>query len=78
MPTIFRWHGWVFLFYSQEGNEPPHIHVRKDRKELKVWLEDITVARNRRCTEREINSILQVTSKNRDDFLERWHEHFGN
>jgi len=27
MPTVLRIEGFRFHFYSDEGNEPPHIHV---------------------------------------------------
>lgn len=27
MPTVLRVDGYRFFFYSNEGNEPPHIHV---------------------------------------------------
>jgi hypothetical protein len=30
--------GWRFFFYSNEGNEPVHIHVQKGEKECKYWL----------------------------------------
>lgn len=41
MPVILRWLGHRFLFYSKEVGEPPHIHVLKDDKQLKVWLKDL-------------------------------------
>ncbi len=44
MPTIFVWKGWTFLFFSLDRGEPPHVHVRKDRKELKLWLDPVRVA----------------------------------
>lgn len=78
MPTIFEWNGWKFLFYSAEGQEPPHVHVRKDRKELKVWLETSSLSKNRRCSEIEVNAILKVVAEHRNEFLEKWHGHFGN
>ena len=46
MPTVFRWKGYRFLFYSKEIGEPPHIHVLKDGRQLKIWLSDLRVARN--------------------------------
>lgn len=30
--------GYKFSFYSNEGNEPPHIHVKKAGSEAKFWL----------------------------------------
>lgn len=78
MPRVFEWKGWRFEFYSLDSNEPPHIHIRKDRKETKIWLERVEVARNKRCTDKELNDLLDVVRLHRTDFLEKWHEHFGN
>ena len=44
MPTLLRWKGYRFFFYSADGWEPPHVHVAKDGKEAKVWLNDLGVA----------------------------------
>jgi hypothetical protein len=39
MPTVLYIKGWRFFFYSNEGNEPIHIHVQKGEKECKYWLD---------------------------------------
>jgi len=36
MPTLLRWKGYRFFFYSADGWEPPNVHVAKDGKEAKV------------------------------------------
>ncbi len=38
MPTILYIQGWRLFFYSNERNEPPHIHARKGDAECKYWL----------------------------------------
>jgi hypothetical protein len=38
MPTILMISGWRLFFYSNEGNEPIHIHCRKGDMECKYWL----------------------------------------
>ena len=38
MPTILYVQGWRFHFYSNEGNEPMHVHVVKGDAECKYWL----------------------------------------
>jgi hypothetical protein len=38
----------------------------------------LTVARNKRCTDKELNDLLAVVQENQIPFLEKWHEHFGN
>jgi len=30
--------GWRLFFYSNEGNEPIHIHAQKGEMECKFWL----------------------------------------
>lgn len=39
MPTILMIMGWRLFFYSNEGNEPVHVHCRKGDKECKYWLD---------------------------------------
>ncbi len=77
MPTVLRWRGWIFLFYSADGDEPPHVHVRKSRQEAKFWLSDGSVAATRRVSGRELRVLQALVRQHRDGFLERWHEHFG-
>jgi len=48
MPTVLRIGGFRFHFYTDEGNEPPHIHVRTPDGDCKFWLEpSIMLASNR-------------------------------
>ncbi len=39
MPTILLITGWRFFFYSNENNEPIHIHCKKGDMECKYWLD---------------------------------------
>jgi hypothetical protein len=45
MPTVLRWRGYQFLFYSLDEGEPPHIHVRRGRSQAKFWLSDCQLAK---------------------------------
>jgi hypothetical protein len=38
MPTVLTIQGWRLFFYSNEGNEPIHIHAEKGEMECKYWL----------------------------------------
>jgi len=38
MPTVLVIFGWRLFFYSNEGNEPVHIHATKGDMECKFWL----------------------------------------
>jgi len=46
MPTVLRWEGFRFYFYSHEPNEPPHIHVDGGGASAKFWLRPLALARN--------------------------------
>lgn len=38
MPTVLLKNGYRFYFYSEEGREPPHIHVAYGSARAKFWL----------------------------------------
>jgi hypothetical protein len=77
MPTVLRWRGWIFLFYSADWREPPHVHVRKGRQEVKFWLSDRSVAAARRVPQHDLSALQQKMRQYRGEFLEKWHAHFG-
>lgn len=77
MPTLLIWHGYRFRFYALDRDEPPHIHVVKDGKSLKVWLKSLAVARNVGYNDREIERIVAVISEHRNEWVETWNEFFG-
>ena len=76
MPTI-EIGGYKFRFYSSDLNEPPHMHVIRDGKEAKVWLQPIDVAYNRGHNKAKMNQILKLTRQNQQELLEVWHAHFN-
>ena len=80
MPVIFRYQGYKFFFYSNEGNplEPAHIHVRLAGKEAKFWLSpEVSVARNNGFDARTMRLLLEVIEYQKDMFKEKWHEYFA-
>ena len=46
MPTVLVDGPYSFIFFSSDGAEPPHIHVRRDRQLVKFWLEPISLSKN--------------------------------
>lgn len=78
MPTVLRWGRYRVFFYSNEGGEPPHVHVRAGNREVKIWLEDLTIAVNFRFPAHELSDIIRELEARRVELLEAWHDHFGN
>jgi len=63
-------------FYSHEPNEPPHIHVDRDDKSAKFWLEPVALANNLGFGPAELRRIHRLVAENKDFALEKWHERF--
>ena len=78
MPTVLRWGPYRAFFYSNEGDEPPHVHVRAAGSEAKFRLHDLSLAVNAGFPTHELNAILRQLRQNRETLLGAWHEHFGN
>ena len=78
MPTVLRVRGYRFFFFSLEGQEPPHIHIETAERVAKFWLAPVSLAKSRGFRSGELKEIQGIVEENRDTFLERWHEHFGN
>ena len=77
MPIILRVGRYRFLFFSNEGHEPPHIHVKAGSDEAKFWLTPVQLAANYGFSGRELTEIERLVDQHRDMFLEAWDEYFG-
>lgn len=80
MPVIFRYKGFRFFFYSNEGNprEPMHVHVRGAEGEAKFWLKP-TVRLNDSdgFDASTLRDLAQVVEKNQALIERTWNEFFS-
>jgi hypothetical protein len=65
-----------FFFYSNESDEPAHIHVEREDEEAKFWLVDVRLASSYGFNTHELNKIKQMVVENKRVFLEKWYEYF--
>ena len=80
MPVVFRYKGFRFFFYSNEGDplEPLHIHVQKAEAVAKFWLEpEPAIAEAYGFSSRELRELLNVAVENTELIRRFWNEHFG-
>ena len=77
MPVIIRERGYRFLFYSNEGFEPCHIHVRGQKGEAKFWVPSCELAWSTKFDARELNEMLRIIRHNTKLIEEKWHEHLN-
>jgi hypothetical protein len=77
MPTVLRSGPYRVYFFSHEPNEPPHVHVDRDDRSAKFWLEPVALARNLGFSARELARIEAVVEEHRQELHEAWNGYFG-
>jgi len=75
MPTILQIGSFRFHFYSDEGNEPSHIHMRTPEGECKFWLEpSIILSSNRGVRPHDLREIEKLVFQNQQLLKGAFHE----
>ncbi len=76
MPKIFEKRGFKFFFYSNEGNEPPHVHVKGHGGRAKFWLTPVDSEFSQRLSIRQLTLLRDIIRQKKDLIMEKWNEHF--
>ncbi len=80
MPKVFIWQGYRFHFFSNEGDplESIHIHIQKDNKRAKFWLDPfISLAYNYGYSGKELNLFHKLIEENEELIRSKWNEYFN-
>jgi hypothetical protein len=68
MPTAFHFGPYRFYFYSYDCGEPRHMHVDREKKSAKFWLDpDVTLAENYGYTRKELREIEHIMQEDLRD-----------
>lgn len=78
MPTILKKGPYRFFFYAGDKNEPRHVHVERDDKIAKFWLEPIRMHNSGGFSRAEIGKIQEIIAEHYVRFMEAWNDYFGN
>ncbi|ADW67750.1 DUF4160 domain-containing protein [Granulicella tundricola] len=76
MPTVLRVGPYRFYFYSEEGKEPPHVHVEAGEKKAKYWITPVELQKNEGFRSGERREIEQILHQNLTSILSKWNEYF--
>jgi hypothetical protein len=77
MPIVLEINGYKFKFYSNENEEPAHVHVTKGRGNTKYWLRpSIEEEYSYNFTVRERRDIRNLVKENYEMLTEAWDEYF--
>ncbi len=77
MPTVFRSGPYRFFFYAGDRDEPKHVHVERDEKTAKFWLDPIRLQSSGGFSRIELARIETIVRNNQKALMEAWDEYFG-
>lgn len=77
MPEVFRQFGFVFFFYSNEGQEPIHVHVRKAGGFAKFWIEPVELEFAQGMKVSELKLSEEIILENVELIKSKWYEVHG-
>ena len=75
-PTVLRSGPYRFFFFSSDRPEPAHVHVSRERKVAKFWLDPVGVASDGGFPQNELNKIAALVQGHRAALLQAWHDFF--
>ena len=76
MPVIFTKNGYRLFFYSNENNEPIHVHIEKAGSVAKFWIKPVKLSKNEGFRAQEINRIVEIIFEYQDYIEDKWNEYF--
>lgn len=83
MPSIFELYGYKIYFWSNENNEPIHVHVSKGQptaNSTKIWITKnggcVISNNNSQISMKDLNNIMKTISSNYFYVVAKWKETF--
>ena len=78
MPWRLRVGPYRIGFYAADRHEPPHVHVKRERWQAKVWLgPSPRLADDGGFSAREAREIVRIVQAHHAVLMRQWHEFFG-
>lgn len=76
MPTVLLSGPYRLFFYAGDRDEPPHVHVERDDKTAKFWLEPVRLERSGGFRSQELNRIRNLVEENQEQLRRSWDDYF--
>ncbi|UXE58707.1 MAG: DUF4160 domain-containing protein [Woronichinia naegeliana WA131] len=77
MPTLLTVGPYRFFCYAGDQNEPPHIHIERDKSLAKFWLQPVRLQNNQGFSRVEINRVQKLVETHQEQLLRGWHDFFN-
>jgi len=66
------------FFYSSDADEPEHVHIERDDKVAKFWLDPVRLDKSGGFNQSELRNIERIVKSYQARLLEAWREYFQN
>ncbi len=67
MPTVLRVGPYRFFFYAGDKDEPAHVHIEREDRVAKFWLDSVRIHNDGGFSANEINRLLKLVEQERDN-----------
>jgi len=76
-PTVVQSGPYRLFFFSSDRGEPVHVHVERDRKAAKFWIEPVRLEYNHGFARAELARVEMLVREHEDAIRKAWDEYFG-
>ncbi len=76
MPVVLRNGPYRFFFYSGDRDEPQHVHVARDNRVAKFWLNPVRMQISGGMRRSEIRRVQRIIAENDRFLIEAWNDYF--
>jgi hypothetical protein len=76
MPTVLKIGPYRFFFYAGDRDEPPHVHIEREDRVAKFWLDPVRLQNSGGFSRVELARIQQLISDYQLRLMEAWNAYF--
>jgi hypothetical protein len=76
MTTVLKIGPYRFFFYAGDRDEPPHVHVEREDRVAKFWLDPVRLQNSGGFSRVELARIQQLVADYQLRLMEAWNAYF--
>jgi hypothetical protein len=76
MPNVLKIGPFRFFFFASDRGEPRHVHVERDGRTAKFWLDLVRLAWNKGHNSADLKWIERLVNDNQADLRRSWDDYF--
>jgi hypothetical protein len=77
VPTVLRSGPYRVFFYDGDRNEPKHVHIEREDRVAKFWLEPVRLHESGGFSRAELLRLHALVRTNAEQLLEAWNAYFA-